>query len=188
MQTPSSNKRVRSDSDELAVDSVEAKRILLDILDDSEVSTPSQDLDSFMKSFQDEISAVPESTESTQLPELTELAESTESRVELGFLLEASDDELGLPPSDENSVSSAVEKTTELGDSVGLSELWGLDDQISSYGSFDYEFGPFGYGDVSVISNYYNGEYVALDGLFDHTDIGLGSSELMWQPETLPAQ
>ncbi|XP_076956025.1 uncharacterized protein LOC143631052 [Bidens hawaiensis] len=182
MQTPTSNKRVRSDSDELAVDSVEAKRILLDILDDSEVSTPSQDLDSFMKSFQDEITPVLESTESTQLTELTELAES---RVELGFLLEASDDELGLPPSDANSVSSLVEKTTELGDSAGLSELWGLDDQISSYGSFEYEFG---YGDVNVSSGYSNGEYVALDGLFDHTDLGFGSSELTWQPETLPAQ
>ncbi|XP_076902186.1 uncharacterized protein LOC143556837 [Bidens hawaiensis] len=181
MQTPNSNKRVRSDSDELAVDSVEAKRILLDILDDSEVSTPSQDLDSFMKSFQDEISHV---TESTELTQLTELAELTESQVELGFLLEASDDELGLPPSDANSVSSLVENTTELGDSVGLSEFWGLDDQISSYGSLEYEFS---YGDVNI-SNYNNGEYVALDGLFDHSDLGFGSSELTWQPETLPAQ
>ncbi|KAM0019846.1 hypothetical protein Hdeb2414_s0025g00660501 [Helianthus debilis subsp. tardiflorus] len=181
MQYLSSKKRVRSDSDESGVDSAEAKKILLDILDESDVCMVSQDLDSFMKSFQDEISPAPEdvtgkTTESNQLTEPTEL---TESRVELGFLLEASDDELGLPPTESN-------KTSELADTVQLSELWGLDDQISSYGlnSFEYEFG---YEDVNI-SSYNNGEYVALDGLFDHTDVGFGSSDLSWQPETLPAQ
>lgn len=171
MESMSSKKRCRSDSDESGIDSVEAKRILLDILDDSDAYTASQDLDSFMKSFQDEISPAPEV-----------VTDSGESQPELGFLFEASDDELGLPPS---------EKTRDLAESVELSELWGLDEQITSYDSFEYEYG---YGDVDVVSNnYYNnnnngGEYVALDGLFDHTDLGFGSSDLLWRPETLPAQ
>ncbi|KAI3696219.1 hypothetical protein L1987_79230 [Smallanthus sonchifolius] len=164
MQSLSSNKRVR-DSDESVADSVDAKRILLDILDESDICTVSQDLDSFMKSFQDEISPAPEVVDG----KTSESGDSTESRPELGFLLGASDDELGLPPSDANTSS------TELADSVELSELWGLDDQIS----FEYEFG---YGDN--ISSYNNGEYVALDGLFDYTDLGFGS----WPPGTLPAQ
>ncbi|KAI3816505.1 hypothetical protein L1987_16204 [Smallanthus sonchifolius] len=149
MQSLSSNKRVR-DSDELVADSVDAKRILLDILDESDICTVSQDLDSFMKSFQDEISPAPE----IYAGKTSDSGESTESQRELGFLLEASDDELGLPPSDVNTSS------TELADSVELSELWGLDDQIS----FEYEFG---YGDDNI-SSYNNGEDVALDGLFDY--------------------
>ncbi|XP_071714283.1 uncharacterized protein [Rutidosis leptorrhynchoides] len=147
MDSVSSRKRSRSDSDESGIDSLEAKRILFDILDDSDGYTVSQDLDSFMKSFQDEISPAPEF-----------VTESGESRPELGFLLEASDDELGLPP---------TEKTRDLAESVELSELWGLDKQITSYDSFDYEYG---YGDVDI------------------TNLGFGSSDLLWRPETLPAQ
>ncbi|XP_071688863.1 uncharacterized protein [Rutidosis leptorrhynchoides] len=167
MISTNSRKRTRSTSDD---DSAEAKRVLLDILDDSDSYTLSQDLDSFMKSFQDEISPAPDV-----------LTESGESQPELGFLFEASDDELGLPP---------TEKSRDLAVSVEDSELWGLDEQITSYDSFEYEYG---YGDVNITSNVYNsnisgGEYVALDGLFDHTDLGFGSSDLLWQPETLPAQ
>ncbi|KAI3733977.1 hypothetical protein L6452_13436 [Arctium lappa] len=175
MESVSGKKRVRSDSDDSCMDSVEAKRILLDILDDSVVNTVSQDLDLFMKSFQDEISPAPE-----VVAEMT-----SESRPELGFLFEASDDELGLPPTDTDSTLTASEKTRVLAESVELSELWGLDDQISSYGSFEYEYG---YGDVNISNYVSNGEYVAIDGLFDHTDLGFGSSDLSWRPETLPAQ
>ncbi|KAK9048849.1 hypothetical protein SSX86_032184 [Deinandra increscens subsp. villosa] len=188
MQSLSSKKRVRSDSAESESDSVDAKKILLDILDDSDTCTVSQDLDSFIKSFQDEISPAPElpADLTSESAESTESAGSTESRPELGFLLEASDDELGLPPSETNTSLAGDEKTNGLGDSVELSELWGLDEQISNYGSFEYEFG---YNDDVNISNYNNsGEYVALDGLFDHTDLGFGSPDLLWQPETLPAQ
>ncbi|CAH1414657.1 unnamed protein product [Lactuca virosa] len=177
MESLSCKKRVRSDSDESGFDSVEAKRILLDILDDSDASTVNHDLDSFMKSFQDEISPVPEFGAGV----------NSESRPELGFLFEASDDELGLPPTetDTDTTLTASEKMRVLAESVELSELWGLDDQISNYGSFEYEFG---YDDVNVSNYSNNGEYVALDGLFDHTDLGFGSSDLSWRPETLPAQ
>ncbi|KAL8241909.1 hypothetical protein R6Q59_012211 [Mikania micrantha] len=172
MQSLISKKRVRSDSNESEVDSLEAKRILFDILDESDVYTSCPDLDSFMKSFQDEISPAPEVVTGKSF----DSTEFTESQQELGFLLEASDDELGLPPSDTNT-------DRNLAESVAVDELWGLDDQISSYGSFEYELG---FGDN--ISGHNNGEYVALDGLFDHTDLGFGSPDLSWQPETLPAQ
>ncbi|KAJ0763758.1 hypothetical protein HanPI659440_Chr08g0284641 [Helianthus annuus] len=163
MESLSSKKRVRN-SDEPGLDSVEAKRILLDILDDSAVSTPSHDLDSFMKTFQDEISPAP----------ATEIAGiNSGDRPELGFLFEASDDELGLPPTETN--------TRVLAESVELSELWELDEQFLSYDSFESEF-------VYDGDNINNGEYVTLDGLFDHTDVGFGSSDLTWRPETLPAQ
>ncbi|KAL4574542.1 hypothetical protein LXL04_021375 [Taraxacum kok-saghyz] len=159
MESLSCKKRVRSDPDGSELDSVEVKRVLLDILDDSDVCTVSHDLDSFMKSFQDEISPVPESVAEV----------NSESRPELGFLFEASDDELGLPPTDTETTVTGSEKTNVLAESVELSELWGIDDQISNYGSYEYELG---YGDVNI-SNYNmsNGEYVALDGLFDHTDL-----------------
>ncbi|KAL8208799.1 hypothetical protein R6Q57_008211 [Mikania cordata] len=79
-----------------------------------------------MKSFQDEISPAPEVITGKSF----ESVEFTESQPELGFLLEASDDELGLPPSDTNT-------DRNLAESVAVDELWGLDDQISSYGSLD---------------------------------------------------
>ncbi|GJW11698.1 hypothetical protein Tco_1577525 [Tanacetum coccineum] len=155
MESMSSKKRVRSDSENpnSVLDSVEAKRILLDITDDSDVNSVSQDLDSFIKTFQDEIT--PSSPEPS-----------------LGFLFEASDDELGLPPTSQRVLAESVE----------LSELWKLDDQITSYDSFEYEFG---YSDVNFSYNNDNSYYsddVAIDGLFDHTDLGL------WRTETLPAQ
>lgn len=174
MQSPSSKKRTRSDS-------LESKRFLLNILDDSDTCTPSQDLDSFIKTFENEISPSPEfTTELTQSTESTYFTESTESRRELGYLYEASDDELGLPPTNTSS-TGVVEKTGELGESVELSELWGFDDE---FGLLENEYG---YGDVNVKN--VSGEDVMLDGLFDYyTDLGFGSSEVTWQPETLPAQ
>lgn len=58
----SNKKRVRDDSDEPESDSPEVKRLrddLLGNLDDSDLCTTSQDLDSFMKSFEEEISSTP---------------------------------------------------------------------------------------------------------------------------------
>nr|XP_043610375.1 uncharacterized protein LOC122582084 [Erigeron canadensis] len=175
MESLSSKKRTRSDSDESGFNSVETKRMLLDILDDSDINSVSQDLDSFIKTFQDEISPATEN-ESTEL---------TQSRPELGFLLEASDDELGLPPTDEKTNNGLAESVEQ------LSDLWGFDNEniMTSYDSFEYEFGYGDFNDdINNNSNNGGGEYVALDGLFDHTDLGFGSSDLLWRPETLPAQ
>ncbi|KAA8532713.1 hypothetical protein F0562_032746 [Nyssa sinensis] len=158
MEEQSYKKRARDDSDESELGLPEVKRLkddLLSNLDDSDLDTTSpDDLDSFMKSFEEEILASPPPP--ATLVYLT--SDSGESRPDLGYLLEASDDELGLPPSTTTTSSSELENSeeTELvrvsSDSTGFSELWGFDDQIPSYDSLG-----FGIGDTDSF-NYTNGE------------------------------
>ncbi|KAK3001978.1 hypothetical protein RJ639_022390 [Escallonia herrerae] len=186
MEGVSGKKRSRYDSDESEFGSPEVKRLrhdLFDVLDESDdACTTNQDLDSFMKSFEEEISASGSSSPAVAVVDLT--SESGESQPELGYLLEASDDELGIPPSvtspSEVDNRAETESVRVFSDSGGLTELWGFNDQISGYDSFE-----FGFGDVDAFNN---GEYVALDGLFDYSDLGFGSSDYPWRPETLPAQ
>ncbi|PWA43953.1 hypothetical protein CTI12_AA530710 [Artemisia annua] len=123
--------------------------------DSDELNSVSQDLDSFIKSFEEEISHPPENTTSGDRS-----SESGESRPEIEFLLEASDDELGLPPTE-----SVVNEW------VGLSELNWYD----SFENDGFEYGDLnggGFG-VSDCNNNCEGEYEVLDGLFDYTDLGL---------------
>ncbi|KAI3699115.1 hypothetical protein L2E82_43169 [Cichorium intybus] len=180
MESSNNKKRVRFDSDESEFNSPEAKRIrddLLDTLDESDVCTVGQDLDSFIKSFEDEISPPPETVD--------QASESGESRPDLEFLLEASDDELGLPPTETTPTES--DRIQVLTESVELSEFSWVDDQIPNYESFEYGF-DYAAGDVNVNNNHQNGEYVALDGLFDYTDLGFESADMSRRPESLPAQ
>ncbi|XP_028100500.1 uncharacterized protein LOC114299870 [Camellia sinensis] len=128
---------------------------LLCNLDDLDVCTTSLDLDSFMKSFEVEIIASPPVT----VVDLT--LYSSESQPDLGFLIEASDDELGLPllnmtTSDED-VIELLQVSFDL--STKFCEMWRFDDQILSYDLF--EFG------IAGVEN--NGEYVPLDGFFDYS-------------------
>ncbi|XP_009804742.1 uncharacterized protein [Nicotiana sylvestris] len=178
MDQVSSKKRVRDNSAELEINSPEVKRLREDLLDDlydpSEFCSSNHDLDSFMKSFEDEITTSPE-------PATARVSsDSGESQPELGYLLEASDDELGLPP--------ATESETELvgvcSESAELSnELLGFDGEIPGYDPFDLGIVESEQYSANVI-----GEYVGLDGLFDHSDLGFGSGDFLWRPETLPAQ
>ena len=181
MEDLSSKKRGRDNSDQLELDSQEVKKLredLLDFFDDSDLCTTSQDLDSFMKSFEEEIS----SSKPPPVPVVDLTSESGESRPELGYLLEASDDELGLPPSATTDTKSYVEPELVRVDSEsqGLGEFLGFGEQICEFDSLE-----FGIGEGSSYGN--NGEYVALDGLFDYSDLGFGSSEFSWRSETLPA-
>ncbi|XP_042038195.1 uncharacterized protein LOC121784082 [Salvia splendens] len=104
------------------IDSPEVERLREDLLDgideDSDLCTSIHDLDSFMKSFEEEITTSPTSShgsgaaeerivesasdcgESGEVEEgIVELvSDSGESRPDLGYLLEALDDELGIPP------------------------------------------------------------------------------------------
>lgn len=186
-----SRKRVRDDSDEFELDSPEVKRLrddLLCILDDSDPladkDPATHDLASVMKIFEEQISASPP----RPVPVVDLTSDSGESQPDISFLLEASDDELGLPPSWSSSSEELkgedakfVQISTE---SSGLSEFWGFGDEIPSYDSFE-----FGFGETHTVANNY-GEYVALEGLFDHSDISFGStdfSEFSWRHETLPA-
>ncbi|KAK9278299.1 hypothetical protein L1049_027864 [Liquidambar formosana] len=183
VNSPQSN-RFQDDSEDSVVNSPDVKRIqddLFDILDDSDTVTDRdpaiQGLDSVIKSFEEEILVQPPANF-----DLT--SDSGESQPELGYLLEASDDELGLPPT----ISSSGEegKTEDVGlpaivsDAVGLSEILGFDDEIPSYESYAF-------GIVGELENHNNtnAEFVTLGGLFDYSDGDF--SEFSWRPETLPA-
>ncbi|OIS95784.1 PREDICTED: uncharacterized protein LOC109235254 [Nicotiana attenuata] len=177
MDQLSSKKRVRDNSAELEINSPEVKRLREDLLDDlydpSEFCSSSHDLDSFMKSFEDEITS-PE-------PAMAGVwSESGESQPELGYLLEASDDELGLPPptESETELSRVCTESAEI-----RNELLGFDGEIPGYDPFDLGIVESDQYSANVI-----GEYVVLDGLFDHSELGFGSGDFLWRPETLPAQ
>ncbi|XP_073135208.1 uncharacterized protein [Henckelia pumila] len=161
----------------VVVDSPEVKRLrenLLDSLDDdddeAEFGTASSDLDSFMKSFEKEIAS--DGGDAVEVVDL--VSGSEESRPELGYLLEASDDDLGLPPT---TSSPCAAQKSELG-----SDFWGFEPEIPGYDSD-------GYGFVQT-ENFSGGDsgYVAIDGLFDYSDMGLGSGDFLWRPERMPAQ
>lgn len=192
----SSRKRVRDELEDSRFDSPEVKKIKEDLLenfDDTDFFTASHELDSFMKSFEKEISSsgstlAEESAAAKASAAVVDLtSESGDSQPELGYLLEASDDELGIPPSTsdvekDESVSRVPTNSAELSN-----ELWRYDEGIPNFDSFEFGIGDGG--------SYYNnnnntlggGEYVALDGLFDYSDVGFGSSDYLWRPETLPA-
>ncbi|KAF5730358.1 hypothetical protein HS088_TW20G00731 [Tripterygium wilfordii] len=151
------SKRLRSDSGE----ETEAKKIqedLLDILDDSDDRDPAiQGLESVMKSFEEEI----------LVPAGTVEGKGYESQPDLGFLLEASDDELGLPPSS----SSGEEQKAEALDldfaAGGFGGILEFEDQLPYYDSF--EFGIV--GDSANNANYNDSvDFMALGGLFDYSD------------------
>ncbi|KAJ9163241.1 hypothetical protein P3X46_022931 [Hevea brasiliensis] len=180
MEEHSNKKRVREDEVEAEFDLPEAKKIrddLLDILDESDPDPTTQDLDSVMKSFEEEISA----SSSPVVVDLT--SDSGESQPELGYLLEASDDELGLPPSATSSGEEARNEVKELVrvDSGGNDGLWVFEDQIPSYDSFE----------LGIIENY-NTEYAAFDdGLFDYSNVCFDSSDYSdysWRLGSMPAE
>ncbi|KAL4383718.1 hypothetical protein GQ457_15G005140 [Hibiscus cannabinus] len=179
-------KRARDDSNESGFDSTEVKRLrddLLDFLDESDSLPVNQDLASVMKSFEEEISAAPStSTESVPVVDLT--SDSGESQPDLGYLLGASDDELGLPPptasttgGEERPEPTDLERVDSY--SSGFGDLWGFEEQNLNYDSF--EFG--------AVDNY-NVDHVAYDGLFEYSDVYYDSdiSGQLWRPETLSAE
>ncbi|CAK8574097.1 unnamed protein product [Lathyrus sativus] len=178
----SCKKRLRNDSSESEIESSEAKKLrddLLEFLNDSDSAPSMQELDSVMKSLQEEISA--SSSTSVRVT-----SDSGESQAQIGYLLEASDDELGLPPPGYPSVHEVVneEKKDEtdlarvLSDSSGIGELWEFENRIPSYDSFDLGNGFGGFG------------YDSFDGIFNHSDVYYDSNEFSdsWRHGTLPAQ
>lgn len=189
MEELNNKKRLREESEEFEseIDFPEVKRLTEDLLgsldDETDFCPTSQDLDSFMKSFEKEIKS---SSEVEEVVDLT--SDSGESQPELGYLFEASDHELGLPPSSESPNEVENEQRNELvrveSDSSELSsEFSWLDGEIPSFDSFEFGF---------VDTENYNGnnsDYVAMDGLFDYSDMGFGSNDFACRPETsLPAQ
>ncbi|KAI9088102.1 hypothetical protein K1719_030079 [Acacia pycnantha] len=148
---------------------------LFNILDDTdnlpERDTTMQGLDSVIKSFEEEILASgPDSVVHDPTPE------SGEFHLELGYLFEASDDELGLPPS-----ATATEETkpesedvSQVGsDGVDVGELLGFENEIEKY-----EPVRLGGGE-----NENGGGIVSFDGLLDYPE----SYDVMWRLESLQA-
>ncbi|KAK9926272.1 hypothetical protein M0R45_023513 [Rubus argutus] len=176
----------RVDPDELGLDldPAEAKMIqedLLNILEDADTVVDRdpaiQGLDSVIKSFEEEI----------QLPGAPAFAPPVEttsgsgesSQPELGYLLEASDDELGLPPTkSEESKMEAADFSASSSETAAALYKGFENDMFPSYDAFDFGIG--GYSESNG-----GGEYVALGGLFDYSDGGV--SEVSWRTESLSA-
>ncbi|XP_026383557.1 uncharacterized protein LOC113279059 [Papaver somniferum] len=140
----SNNKRNKDDSFELLESSLETKRIrenLLILDDDESDKSITQDLDSVMKSFEEEISLPPPEDMNNFV-----VGGDVDEQPDLGFLLEASDDELGLPPCNFSSSSTSTASTEEdvesnFGNSTtiseGLDQIWSFDDdQFPNYQDF----------------------------------------------------
>ncbi|CAH8360954.1 unnamed protein product [Eruca vesicaria subsp. sativa] len=158
-------KRLRHELDESVFDSPDVKRLRDDLFDDSGHDAATQDLDSLMKSFEDELSN-------------TAAQDSGEAQPDLGYLFEASDDELGLPPplpapqttalppSSEEAEETVKELVRAPSDSSEVGELGGFEEAVTGVGSFELD-----------------------DGLFEYSDVCLDSGDVFsWQPETLPAE
>ncbi|KGN52073.1 uncharacterized protein LOC101221594 [Cucumis sativus] len=178
MENQNSKKRDRDDSAESETGSPEVKRLrddLLGFFDDSDPEPPTQDLDSLMRSFEEEIATA----SSSPVPVVDLTADSADSQPELGYLLEASDDELGLPPS--NSQQDFARIST---DSSDIGEMWRFVDQIPNYDAFELEGGD-------VYSGSDTAEYVAFDGLLEYSNLcfdASDNSDFLWRQESLPAQ
>ncbi|KAE9618756.1 hypothetical protein Lal_00047799 [Lupinus albus] len=182
MEDTSGKKRVRDDSSESWLELSESKRLrddLLEFFDEADLIPSTHDLDSIMKSLQDEIYASP-----SPAP-ITVTSNTGESQPHIGYLLKASDDELGIPPPGDSSVKELKKEDAELfrvsSDSSGIGDLWQFEDQITRSDSFDMGNG-FGYENS-------NTEYVAFDGVFGHSDLYYDSAEFFesWRHETMPA-
>lgn len=156
--------RVQAES----LNSPEAKRIqddLLNILEETD-SVPNRDLDLVMRSFQEEI----------MMPGSGPVKDSGEMQSDLGYLLEASDDELGLPPTgssgEEKSVEQGFESVKQLPEVMGFNGFFGFEDAIPSYDSLEMGLG-------TDSGNSYLAEFVTDDGLFEYSEPGDG----LWRYE-----
>ncbi|KAJ6793398.1 uncharacterized protein M6B38_235935 [Iris pallida] len=177
-----SKKRSRNDDDdgveESSIDSLDVKRIRADLFEilesepDRDGSDPDpavDDLDSVMRSFEEEIAtAVPSDPVSVPTPD------PYPHQPDLGFLLEASDDELGLPPAESSDCGGLVGAAVAAGDAG--EPIWGLEE-------FHLEFGS----DDSVNGADADDNGVLFDGgLFDFDDANCGApefSDMTWRPE-----
>lgn len=157
--------------DSSGLDSFQAHEIqedLLNILDDTDASidreSAIQDLDSVIRSFEKEIEVPVPVVQS-----------------ELGFLLEASDDEIGLPPTGEKGEIEGVNHAAPFSGSGGVKGIFGFEDEmISNYYWFENLR-----SEIKEWSAEEEEEEEALGGLFDHTDV---AAELPtpYRPETMP--
>ncbi|KAK7358290.1 hypothetical protein VNO77_00217 [Canavalia gladiata] len=167
---------------EPVVDSSEIQDDLFNMLNDAENVTERdpimqvQGLDSVIKSFEEEILAPgPEPN-----PNPNHEPEVGEFKPNLGYLLEASDDELGLPPtvapSEETGKVEEYHDSVRIGpEGVDLTGFLGFEDDIRNYD---------GFGLVGYDAEDNGGGYVTIDGLFDYAEL---PADILWRSESLQA-
>lgn len=161
-----------------------AKRIhddLLNFLDDADSVPAIQDLDSVIRSFEEEI-LVPEQAASVVT------SDAGEAGPELGFLLEASDDELGLPPSfstgEEQQKAEAVDLETSGCDAVKLDDMaLGFENEMPSYEAYNFGIGGDADGGNVNVSN----DFITLGGGLFESYEPADISDFAWRPESLSA-
>lgn len=166
-ESPPESKRIRAE-------------LLFDILDD-ESEPDNTDLDSVMRSLEEEI-ALPVAVSDSD-PGAASVSDPEPKQPDLGFLLEASDDELGLPPAEGDVTSGEAtggeeNVSGEVVEEAGFGKIWGLDDEIH----LDFGFGSDGGGD--------DGGVIFDGGLFEYDGGVCGPpdfSDLTWRPEYWPA-
>ncbi|KAJ8445339.1 LOW QUALITY PROTEIN: hypothetical protein Cgig2_010697 [Carnegiea gigantea] len=160
---------------------------LLSLLDDSDTvsdnrNSPSQDLDSVIRSFEEEISGSgtrPGSPKPENFVDLT--SDSGDSRPELGQLLGCDDLEAPVAGCE---CSELVRVSSE---SSGIGGIFRTScrNELPSYDSFGFGMGYAEYNNSNSRQGD-NDEYVALDGIFDYSVVNFGSYDT-WRPETPPA-
>lgn len=147
---------------------------IFNMLDDTD-NVPERDsvqgLDSVIKSFEDEINA-PGSDSGSGDP--AQEPDSGELQSNLGYLLEASDDELGLPPT----VGDGEEMGRAAPEMAELARFVGFEDDIPSYDAFGFGSGFAAESDGGA------GGFVTVDGLFDYSD---PAADVLWRSESLQA-
>ncbi|KAJ6818787.1 uncharacterized protein M6B38_389025 [Iris pallida] len=169
MENSSSKKRSRDEFVDSSKEE-ESKRfrpdLLIEILDDDEEQEVDSGVDSLgkvMKSLQEEIS-LPSSSSPSPFP-----PPSMPRNNDLGYLLEASDDELGLPPTVGSDTPTSGEDMEER-EVTGFGRIWVFED---GYG------GDFGFGEPLDI-----GFGCGVEG-GDSADYS-GYDEFLWRPDYQP--
>ncbi|XP_061345002.1 uncharacterized protein LOC133290876 [Gastrolobium bilobum] len=172
---------VRVEPEDSLLDSSEVKDIpddLLNMFDDADNVTERdpivqmQGLDSVIKSFEEEILAP------VSYPDPDVESVSGEFKLNLGYLLEASDDELGLPPT----VASTEKEGRRESDDSGRVGPEGLD--LTGFLGFEDEFRNYeAFGLVGYDADDNGGGYVTIDGLFDYSE----PVDILWRSESLQA-
>lgn len=137
-----------------------------------------------MKSLEEEI--VHPSTQPAQQTFLDLMSSySGDPQPDLGYLLEASDDEVGLPPS-VSSFDDHVNAKIDLPENVAGSEnVIEWENELPSYDSFEYGMNVRA-DDGNNYETNSNGEFVTVDGLFDYQE-SLEFSGFSRRAESLPA-
>lgn len=154
---------------------VQLQHDIFNMLDDAD-NVPDRDtvqgLDSVIKSFEDEIKAP---TLDLDPNDPTQVPDSGELQTKLGYLLEASDDELGLPPTE-----AAVEEEPGRVDPalLELAGFNGFEDYVPGFDAFGFGSGFAAESDGGA------GGFVTVDGLFDYAD---SAADVLWRSESLQA-